>query len=162
MRNLSILIAVATVSAAPAPSTNPRFNPVKFFDGRTEGIGRMKIAFGPTRDVRVHGLGRVLPDGTIVLTQDVDRENKPPEHREWRIRETAPGIYVGTLSDAGGPIKGETVNGRLHLIYRSKSGYAVEQWMTLSPDGRTASNRLTAKKMGVVVARLDETIRKTD
>ncbi len=158
MNRFAILLALVTVSAAPAPS----FDPISFFAGRTEGVGRMKIAFGPTREVRVHGRGAVLADGTIVLTQDVDRANKPPEHREWSIRETAPGRYAGTLSDAGGPIVGETVDDRLHLSYRSKSGYAVDQWMSLAPDGRSAANRLTARKMGVVVAHLDETIRKLD
>lgn len=158
MRHLLLPLALITSSAAPAP----RFDPLDFFAGRTEGVGRMKIALGPTREVRVHGRGLIQPDGTIVLDQDVDRENKPPEHRSWRIRETAPGVYAGSLSDAGGPIVGETVDGRLHLSYRSKSGYAVDQWMTLSPDGRSAVNRLTARKMGVVVAHLDETIRKVE
>ena len=34
------------------------------------------------------------------------------------------------------------------------------RWLTLSPDGRTARNRLTVKRLGVVVASVDETIRK--
>lgn len=151
-------LALMAVSAAPAR----QFDPLDFFAGRTEGIGRMKIALGPLRAVRVHGRGLIQPDGAIVLDQDVDRENKPSTHRSWRIRAIAPGLYAGSLSDAGGPIVGETVDGRLHLSYRSKSGFAVDQWLALTPDGRSAVNRLTARKMGVVVAYLDETIRKVD
>lgn len=49
-----------------------------------------------------------------------------------------------------------------HLRYRTKGGIAIEQWMTLAPGGRSAHNRLVARKMGVIVARLDETIRKLD
>lgn len=162
MRKLAILISLFTVSAAPVPSTLTGFEPLSFFVGKTKGVGKMKIAFGPTREVLVHGSGTLLADGSIVLRQDVERENKKPEHREWRIRSTGSGTYTGTLSDAGGPITGETFNGRLHLTYRSKSGYAVEQWMTLAADGRSANNHLTARKMGVVVASLDETITKVD
>jgi len=42
------------------------------------------------------------------------------------------------------------------------SGTAIEQWLTLARDGRSAQNRLTARKFGIVVARLDETIRKVE
>ena len=90
------------------------------------------------------------------------RGTKPPKHREWRIRETLPGHYSGTLSDAGGPISGRSSKNRLHLSYRTKSGFMVDQYLTLAPDGRSAANRLIARKMGVTVAHLDETISKID
>ena len=49
---------------------------------------------------------------------------------------------------------------RLDLRFRMAGGFAVEQRLYLRPDGRVALNRLTVRKLGIVVAVLDETITK--
>ena len=59
-----------------------------------------------------------------------------------------------------GPISGELSGNRLHLKYPMKDGLAAEQYMYLQPDRRTLLNRMTVRKWGMVVARIDETIRK--
>jgi hypothetical protein len=159
MRRFLILAALATVSAAPAPA--PRFDPVTFFSGRTEGVGTMKIMLRGSRAVRVQGHGQVQRDGSIVLDQTVNAGGKS-QSRKWHLRETAPGRYSGTLSDARGAVAGDSAGNRFHLAYQSKSGFAVEQWITLAADGRSARNLLTAKKFGMTVGKLDETIRKLD
>ena len=151
------MILALLLIAAPAPT----FDAIRFFTGATEGTARMKIVFGRTRAVHVHGRGRVEPDGTLVLDQVVAREGSPETRRQWRIRQDTPDHYTGTLTDAVGPISGETVGDRLHLRYRAKHGVAIEQWLTLAADGRSASNHLTARKLGLTVARIDETITKT-
>lgn len=158
MRLFVLLLLALTSPVAAAP----RFDALAFFTGRTEGSGAMKIMFGRHRAVHVHGNGRIERDGTLVLDQTVERDGKPATQRTWRIRRDGSDGYGGTLSDARGPITGETVGDRLHLRYRAPGGVRVEQWLTLAPDGRSARNRLTARKLGVVVARLDETIRKLD
>jgi hypothetical protein len=43
-----------------------------------------------------------------------------------------------------------------------KDGVEVEQQLRLQPDGRTLLNHLTARKWGMPVAWLEETIRKLD
>lgn len=115
-----------------------------------------------TVNVRVHGSGRTERDNVLVLEQVVNEGDKPARTRTWRIREVSPGHYAGTLSDAVGPVTGEQVGGRLHLAFTGTDGYGYQQWLTFASDGRSAHNVLQVRKFGVVVANLDETIRKLD
>ena len=150
-RPMSMLALAAAVS----------FDPLRFFAGRTEGVGRFRAMFHRPREVRVHGVGQVLPDG-LALAQRVEPAGKPATTRSWLLRQTGPGRYAGTLSDAVGPVTAETRGNRLHIAYRTAHRFRIEQWLTLAPDGRSATNRLVARRMGVVVARLDETITRVD
>ncbi len=144
--------------AAPAPV----FSAERFFEGRTEGRGTLKVVASRARPVHVLGTGHVEADGTLVLTQTVTEGDKPPKTREWRIRPVSPGHYAGTLSDAAGPVTGEVRGNRLDLRFRMAGGFAVEQRLYLRSDGRVALNRLTVRKLGIVVAVLEETITKVE
>lgn len=148
-----ILLALAATAA---------FDPLRFFTGRTEGRAQLKIVLHHARAVRVHGTGRPQPDGSLFLDQIVEQEGKSATKRQWRLRAIAPGRYTGSLTDAMGPVSAETVGGRLHIRYRTKGKIGIEQWLTLAPDGRSADNRLTARRFGVPVARLHETITRVD
>lgn len=154
---LSFLIPVL-LAAAPEP---PRFDAIAFFSGRTEGTGRIKIVLRRADPIRVEGRGRMDGD-TLVLDQAVTVGSKPPKPRRWRIRRVAPGRYTGTLTDAKGVVTGEATGDRLHLSFTTTGGFRVDQWLVLAPDGRSAQNRLTARRFGFTVATLDETIRKLD
>ncbi|WP_375429242.1 DUF3833 family protein [uncultured Sphingomonas sp.] len=162
VQSAAVLALAAYAPAIPAAAPAPTFDPATFFAGRTEGTATLKIIMRAARAVRVQGTGRVAPDGTLVLDQIVAQEGQPVTKRQWRIRRTGPKTYAGTLSDAVGPIAGEVTGNRLHLSFRMKGGIATEQRLTLGPDGRSATNILTARKFGVTVARLTETIRKLD
>ncbi|KQU53206.1 hypothetical protein ASG67_10360 [Sphingomonas sp. Leaf339] len=157
---LAALPALALLTTAAAPPA-PTFDALRFFNGKTEGKGRFKVVLRAGHDVHVQGHGRMEGD-TLILDQIVTREGTAPKPRQWRIREVSPGRYTGTLTDAKGAITGETTGDRLHLAFTSTGGFKVEQWLTLAADGRSAQNRLTAKKFGITVATLDETIRKLD
>lgn len=152
------LLAAAPQAAAPGPL---RFDAIAFFSGRTEGVGRFKVVLRRGEPVRVEGRGRMEGD-TLVLDQLVTRGDGPAKPRLWRIRRVAPGRYTGTLTDAKGPVTGVATGDRLHLAFTSTGGFRVDQRLVLAPDGRSARNRLTAKRFGVTVATLDETIRKLD
>lgn len=157
---LLLTLPLAACAGGPPPSApGPAFDALRFFEGRTRGSGELSIVLRQPRPLTVAGEGRLRPDGVLVLVQRVEQAGAAPRTRRWEIRRVAPGRYAGTLSDATGPVQGESSGNRLHLAYRSKQG-RVEQWLTLSPDGRTAENRLTVKRLGVVIARVDETIRK--
>lgn len=157
------ILAVALLAIAPAPSSAapPTFDALRFFTGATRGEGRFKVILRHGQHLSVRGKGRMEGD-ILILDQIVTREGSEPKPRQWRIRATAPGRYTGTLSDAKGPITGETIGDRLHLRFTSSDGFAIEQWLTLAADGRSAQNRLTAKRFGVTVATVDETITKLD
>ncbi len=144
--------------ALPLPSA--RFSPERFFAGETEGAGELKVLFSAPERIRVRSRGRVERDGTLVLRQSVEREGEAPLGREWRIRRDPDGRYGGTLSEAGGPVRGELRGGRLRLRYPMKGGLFVEQELTPDASGLILENRLTVRALGVPVARLRETIRK--
>lgn len=149
---IALLLAAAT----------PDFDPFRFFAGQTRGEGALKVILRGPVAVTVEGAGRVDPDGTLVLDQVIAEGQKPPRTRQWRLRRVAPGRYQGTLTDARGPVLGEVTGDRLHLRFTTPQGFKVEQWLTLAPDGRSAVNRLEARRLGVKVATLDERITKRD
>ena len=154
----SLLLAQSASARQEAATT--RFDPMTFFTGRTEGTGRLKITLRRATAVDVRGEGRVANDGTLILRQTVEEYGKDPRRREWRMREVSPGRYTGTLTDATGPVEGELVGGRLRLRYPMKGGMRAVQWIEGAPDGSSARNRMTVSRLGVPIARLDETIRR--
>lgn len=160
-----LLLAAALPLAAcaggrpPGTASGPAFDPIAFFSGSTRGSGELSIVLRPPRPITVQGEGRVRADGTLVLRQRVEEERRPARTRRWELRRTGPGTYAGTLSDATGPVRAEASGNTLHIRYSSRQGN-VEQWLVLAPNGRSAQNRLTVKRLGVVVATVNETIRK--
>lgn len=170
-----ILLAPLLLAASPPPvltpappppagaaEAAPRLDLIRFFTGTTESDGVLKVAFRGDTRVRVRGRGRVEPDGTLVIEQDIEQTGKTVRHRTWRLREPSPGRYTGTLTGATTPIIGETVGGRVHLTFKEKHGYPVEQWLTLNPDGRSVRDTLAVRRFGLTFGSLDETIRKID
>jgi hypothetical protein len=148
------LIAVAAVSQAA-------FNPVEFFRGRTQSEGRLKIVLQAPKTIRVDSLGRAEGDGTLVLEQVIKQAGKPPRTRYWRLRQTAPNHFEGTLTDAAGPVRIDQQGDRVHIRYKAKDHLDFESW--LSPAGpRQVKNRTRVKRFGIVVAHVDEVIRKLD
>ncbi len=96
-----------------------------------------------------------------MLEQVINEPGKPPRTRYWRLRETGPGRFAGTLTDAAGPVRIDLLGDRLRIRYKGKNHLNFEQWLT--PTGpRTLSNRMKVRRFGIVVAHLDEVIRKLD
>jgi hypothetical protein len=110
----------------------------------------------------VESTGRSEADGSMSVRQTIAQGSKPPRVREWRIRSVSPGRYAGTLTDARGPVTAEKRGNALRIRFTMKGGLEAEQWLALQPGGRSAANVLHVRKFGLVVARLDETIRKLD
>ena len=148
------------LAAAAAASPAPQLDALAFFTGLSQGEGRLKVATRAGRLVYVRSSGH-REGGVLVLEQRVEEDGKPPRDRVWHLRQVAPGRYAGTLSDAAGPVTGEVRGDRLHLAYRMRGGLKADQWLTFAGDGRSAHNVLRVRKLGIVVATLDETIRRT-
>ncbi|HEX8448411.1 MAG TPA: DUF3833 family protein [Allosphingosinicella sp.] len=154
------MILSALLLAAAAPVATP---PEHFFVGRTEGSGTAQIVLAGSRKVRDVTRGRLDKSGALLLDQMVYEEGKPPRRRFWRLVRSGPNRLSGTISDANGPVTGDIRGNVLHLRYQTKEEKAqVEQWVTLHPGGRTASNRMIFKKFGFKAATLNSTIRKLD
>ena len=68
----------------------------------------------------------------------------------------------GTITDNPGTVSGRLEGNRMLLRYTMKGGLKTEQILTLRPDGRSLSNRMTIRKFGVTVAHVNEVITKLD
>jgi hypothetical protein len=160
----AVFLLIASCGAAP-PSEPPgaavrTFDVLRFFEGRSEGEGTLKIVLRSPQMISVKSRGRIEPDGALMLVQDIDQQGKAPRTRHWRMREVSPGRYSGELTDAVGPVEGQVTGNLFRVAYPMKGGFKAEQQLTLRPDGRTVDNVMQVKKLGVVIATLRETITK--
>src|SRR6476661_9727422 len=74
-------------SASAAMSVSMPVDPLRFFVGHTESVGRVKIMFQKNYATHSTGVGRIEPDGSLLLVQQVFDDGKPPHERRWRIRQ---------------------------------------------------------------------------
>lgn len=168
MRRAALALAL-TASAALAgcagnalrsePAAQPLFQPDVFFAGETVGTGTLKVIGRERVATYVEGVGRVLPDGSIRLRQRVTKGRKRLTTRTWVLTPAGDRRWTGTLTGAEGPVEAEARGNVFHVRY-DKDGLAMEQWLYLEPNGRTVKNTLVARKLGMTVAKLEETIRK--
>lgn len=154
---LIILASSAALSAVPASLPS---DPLRFFEGRTEGVSVVKVMMKKAYRSRTIGTGSIDRDGTLQLTQRVEEEGKPPHNRSWRVRQVGPGRYSGAMSEAKGPVAIEQLQGKFRFRFKMAGGLSVEQWLTPLPGGKAASSRTTVRKFGMVVATSDGVIRK--
>ncbi|HEU0133821.1 MAG TPA: DUF3833 family protein [Allosphingosinicella sp.] len=153
------MIALLLAAAAPAPVASPEH----FFVGRTEGSGTAQMTLGGSHKVRDVSRGRLDKSGALILDQVIYEEGKPARRRTFRMVRSGPNRISGTISDANGPVTGDIRGNVLHIKYQTRAEKAqVEQWITLHPGGRTASNRMVFRKFGFKAATLNSTIRKLD
>jgi hypothetical protein len=158
-----IFTALVIAAAAAAAAAPPASGPEHFFVGRTEGAGTVQMTIGGSRKVRDVSRGRLDKSGALILEQMVYEEGKPARRRSWRLVRSGPSRVSGTISDAIGPVTGDIRGNVLHLKYQAREASAqVEQWITLHPGGRSASNRMVFRKFGFKAATLNSTIRKLD
>ena len=167
MRLLCIMTLLITTGCVGAPASTelaqpaPHFSPRRFFTGSTEGRGLLLTMMPPQKTVVVQGSGRAEGEASVVLDQSIERTGSKISHREWRLTETSPDRYSGTLTDATGPVSGVVTGNDFHVHYRIKGGMTVDQHLYLQPGEAIVLNRMAFRKMGIVVARMNETIRRT-
>jgi uncharacterized protein DUF3833 len=161
MHPLRLVLASPILLLTAAPTApGPEIDPLGFFEGRTEGRGTVKVMMRKAYKTRSLGHGRIERDGSLTLVQRVEDEGKPPHDRRWRVRQTGPGRFSATMTEAVGPVTIEKVGNRYRFRFKMKGKLSAEQWMTPLPGGRVARNSLKVRKLGVVVATTSGTIRK--
>ena len=133
---------------------------MQFFEGRTEGSGTVKILLDKPYRTSSVGAGRFEPDGSMLFVQRVVDEGRAPRERRWKIRQTGPRRYSGTMSEALGPVTIDEVGGRYRFRFRMKGNLSVEQWLVPLAGGTVARNSMTVRKFGVKVGTSEGIIRK--
>jgi hypothetical protein len=156
-----LLAALAIVAAVPATAA-PKLDMVAFFTGKTHGENVMKVMFKRPAKLVTDSFGGKGDRGDFVLIDTVHEERKPVRTRKWIMKPAGPNHYTGSLSDAVGPVD-VTVDGDTAIVrYAMKGGIKVEQKMQLRADGKTLTNMIIVKKLGLKVAQIDGAIRKLD
>ena len=154
----AVAIALTVAVAAPAQAA---FNPVEFFRGRTHGDGVLKIIFQSPKKMSVDSEGVTEKDGSLLLKQIIHEPEKPPRTRYWKLRQTGPNRYEGTLTDAAGPVRVDIQGEQIRIRYLGKDHLNFDQ--VLTPKGpREVANSMRVKRFGITVARFEEIIRKVD
>lgn len=155
------MVALAAVSPS-LWAADRQSNAMSFFEGRTESLSTIKLMMKKPYKSRSIGRGEIKADGSLHLLQRVEDEGKPAHDRRWHIREIEPGRFIGTMSEAKGPVAIEEVGGRYRFRFKMKGNVSVEQWVTPLPGGRTANSKVTIRKMGITVGQSEGTIRRLD
>lgn len=154
------LPAAVLISAAPVAYAAQPIDPLRFFEGRTEVEGTVKVMFRKAYRTRSIGRGVIGEDGSLTLVQEVKDEGKPPHERRWKVRSLGSGKFSADMSEAVGPVTIERVGEHYRFRYRMKGNLKVEQMLTPMADGRSATNIGKVRRMGIVVATTTGIIRK--
>ena len=155
---MTATLALLLAAAAPAGTA---FNPVEFFQGRTHGDGTLKIIFQSPKRMTVDSQGSTEKDGSLVLKQTIHEPGKPPRTRYWRLKQTGPNRFEGTLTDAASAVRVDVIKERVRIRYKGKDHLDFDQWLA-SKGPREVSNTMRVKRFGLTVAHFDEIIRKLD
>jgi len=160
-RTRCLFIAPLVCLASPAAPKEVA-DPLRFFSGRTETQGLVKVLFKKPYRSRSLGLGRIEADGSLTLIQHVQDDGKQTHERRWRVRRVGPGHYTGTMSEASGPVDIQQVGDRYVFRFKMKGNLNAEQWLSPTPDASVARTSTKVRKFGVVVATTEGTVRKLD
>jgi hypothetical protein len=154
----AFVASILLVAAAPSDAA---FNPVEFFRGKTHGEGMLKIIFQSPKKMMVDSEGRADKDGSLVLEQVVHEPGKPPRTRFWRLKQTAPNRYEGSLTDAATPVRVDVMKDGIRIRYTGKDHLNFDQLLKPVSDTEI-HDQIKITRFGITVARFDETIRKLD
>lgn len=158
------LLALALLTfAASAAADTPKLDMTAFFTGKSHADNVIKIALQGSHKLVVDSVGGRNKEGEFVLVDTVQEEGKPARKRTWVMRPAGENHFTGYLSDANGPVDVVVEANTATIRYTMKDGgLKIVQQIRLQPDGKTLSNTVIAKKLGMTFAHVEGTIRKLD
>jgi hypothetical protein len=160
VRSAAILLSLSL--ASPSFAASSQSDPLRFFEGKTESVGTIKIVMKKPFRSRAVGVGQISSDGTLTLVQRIEDEGQLPRERRWKMRKVGPGKYSGTMTEAKGPVTVDEVDGKYRFRFRMEGSVAVEQWLIPAPDGHSAASAVTIRKYGMTVGHSDSVIHKVN
>ena len=147
--------------------SEPIFDPIRFFTGRTRSWGVFENRKGEaTQRLATETWGRMV-NGDLHMEQNLFISNKPRQHRSWRVRRVDARHFEATANDIVGTARGVSQGNsfRWSFTLALKPGnplfnVRMTQRMYLLPDGTTMINRDTIRKFGIEVAGVTEVFRR--
>jgi hypothetical protein len=153
-----VLLSPATASAA----AEPKLDMLAFFTGKTHSESVLKVVLKKPVPLIVDSIGGKGDRGDFVMIDAVHEGDKPVRERKWIMKQAGPNHFTGSLTDATGPVDIQVADDTATITYTMKGGLKVEQQLQLQRDGKTLSNRVTAKKLGMKFAHVEGVVRKLD
>lgn len=159
---LAAAAAIVALGATMASAEPRKLDMLAFFTGKTHAENVMTIVLKRPAKLIVDSVGGKSDRGDFVLIDTVREEGKPVRMRKWVMRPAGPNRFNGTLSDAVGPVDVAVSGDEATIRYTMKGGLKVEQRLQLQGDGKTLSNKVIVRKLGLKFARVEGSIRKLD
>jgi hypothetical protein len=157
-----VTIAAPAVAYVAAPATAPGLDMTAFFSGRSHAENIFRIVFKRSTRLVVDSVGGTGDRGDFVLVDTVREEGRPARERKWVMRQAGPNRFIGTLSDAVGPVEISVTGDRATIRYVMKGGLQVDQRLRALADGKTLANHVVVRKFGLKFATVDGQILKLD
>jgi hypothetical protein len=156
------LLAILGLFAATAVSAEPKLDMLAFFTGKTHSESVLKVVLKKPVPLIVDSIGGKGDRGDFVMIDAVHEGDKPVRQRKWIMKQAGPNHFTGTLTDATGPVDILVDGDTATITYMMKGGLKVSQQLQLQPGGKTLSNQVTAKKLGMRFAHVEGSVRKLD
>jgi hypothetical protein len=154
----------APMTASQFAAATPAFDPPAFFTGPTHSWGMEETGDGvPAEPFHVESVGHTQPDGSFVLDQTL-HFGADTRIRRFVLHRVGAQGWEGTLTDAAGPVRGETSGNLFHFTYALKQApmTTMEQWLYLQPGGHEVLNEDVVRVMGMPIRRVSEVITRDD
>ena len=156
-------LLLCALAAPAAANPEPKLDMLAFFAGKTHADNVIKIALHAPHKLIVDSVGGHNKEGEFVLIDTVQEEGKPVRKRTWVMRPAGDNHFTGFLSDAKGPVDVVVSGDTATIRYTMKEGgLKIVQQVQMQPDGKTLTNHVVAKKLGITFAHVDGTVRKLD
>ena len=162
MMRCIVAIALVASPGLAAAADRSDLDMLAFFAGRTHSDSILKVVLKRPVKLIVDSVGGKGDRGDFVMIDTVHEGDKPARQRKWIMKQAGPNHFTGSLTDASGPVDIQVDGDTATITYMMKGGLKVEQQLQLQRDGRTLSNRVTAKKLGMKFARVEGSVRKLD
>jgi hypothetical protein len=152
----------AILFLSTAATAEPKLDMLAFFAGKTRAENVLKVVLKKPVKLIVDSIGGKGDRGDFVMIDTVHEGDKPVRQRKWSMRQTSPNHFTGSLTDATGPVEVAVDGDTATIRYTMKGGLKVAQELQLQADGKTLTNHVVAKKLGMKFARVDGIVRKLD
>ena len=162
MKKAGVFLLASTLSMSAAGTPPRPLDVIAFFTGKSHAENVMKVAFKKPVPLTVDSIGGKGDRGDFVIIDTVHEGDKPVRQRKWIMHPTGPNRYGGSLSDATSAVEVVIAGNSVTIRYTMKGGLKIEQVIDVQDGGRSAANRVVAKKFGITFAHVDGTIKKLD